>query len=37
MNSLLKGKEPDNQKFKPGQWTEEHEEAFINLKRDEAL
>ena len=34
MNSLLKGKDPDNQKFKTGQWTEEHEEAS---KRHTAL
>ena len=33
LNSLLKGKEPDNKKFKQGQWTDEHEKSFIALKK----
>lgn len=33
LNSLLKGKDPDKAKFKSGQWTDEHEKAFVELKK----
>ena len=29
LNVLLKGKDPDNKKFAPGQWTAEMDKAFL--------
>ena len=33
LNKLLKGKEPDNKKFALGQWTEEMDKTFLELKK----
>ena len=33
LNNLLKGDAPDNKQFQKGQWSDEHEKAFIELKK----